>query len=505
MDVVSAGDYTYVLWEPTLHLPRPRARLQRPAIYFTAHLTPTSKALITPVSAGSKPLKSFEPLPANVLEPLRFDQALGESNIYLSEARITKYAPTATKPQDDVKPIRGASKRAFPVVPALFTRIRYSALPDSVVASLHLETTQAVSDTVEIKDIALDVPDAAVKSLCPLETPKQSRPGDETILLYRLTWQDKETSPAPATVFVKIEASVALEEGFVDLEIKWQAQVDLSQTMSKPTYKWSRPLSGTKQLPVRPSSESAARPPSIDINQASSSEDSGVTFSFQAARKIKKKKVFNLEVLCVNNSTRVRRFALVVLQPKRPTATDHSDQDSRGTDKVSGLFDAPERDTSIKLDAIDLNPDVRMGPIPPGACFEMRMKFKATRYGPLDLGVVRIVDLDTRQTVDVRELPDIIAVKKVPKKPGEESSSDGSDDSDEEDEDENDENEEEKMEGEEGKANEDEKEKSEADQSEKVGEKEKSETGESERAESAKTARSKAERGQDETGGEESE
>jgi hypothetical protein len=428
--VMALEGHTYVLWKTTLHLPRPRARLQRPAVYFTTHVTISNKALSAPSELGSDMLKSFEPLPANVLEPLLFDPALRDSDIYLSETRITKVAPAAAQLHDDVKPIRGASKRAFPIVPALFTRIRYSALPDAVVASLHLETTQLVNGSVKINNVYLDVPNAKVESIYSLELPQESRGGDETVLLYKLSQASESAGPSPAAVFVKIDASVATEQGSqTNLEIKWQAQVDLSQAASKPTYKWSRPLSGSK-LPVRPSSEGAARPPSMDVNSTPSTGDSGITFTFTAAPKVVQNENFKLDVQCLNRSARPRRFALVVLQPKRTNTKQpqpQAQENSADTGLIASLFDAPPLERPRAPDVLDLNPDVRIGPLPPGACFETRMKFRALKTGALDLGVIRIVDLDTRQTVDVRELPDVISLDQAPD--GEEGDSEKSEDS----------------------------------------------------------------------------
>ena len=416
VDIVAVGEYTYILWKASLHLQRPRARLQRPAIYFTAHITLASAALASIAQPQNGLLKSFEPLPANVLEPLRFDPALSTSNIYLSETKITKAAPPATRRQHDVKPIRGASQRAFPIVPAMFTRIRYTALPDAVVASLHLETTQLVTGTVEMKEVAFDAPDAKVESLCPLDTSIESRAGDETVLLYKLTSLSDSSGPTPASIYVKIEASVSLEEGtHTTLEIRWQAHVDLSQTMPKPIYKWSRPLSGSKQLPVRPSSEGTVRLPSIDGSQAVAGEDGGITFNFTAAPTVMCNEEFKLDVQCINHSSRPRRFALVVLEPKRTQGKQRQSQEnSEDTNLIASVFNAPPLEQWTDTYVLDLNPDVRIGPLPPGACFETQMKFRTFTTGVLDLGVIRIVDLDTRQTVDVKELPDIVSLEKAP-------------------------------------------------------------------------------------------
>ena len=412
-DLISTGDCTYVVWKVVLHLLRPRAKIQRPAIYFTAHLTVRVEALKSIDLRAASYLRSFEPLPANVLEPLRFDPSLGQSNIYLPETRITKVAPSAARTYDDVKPIRSTSRRAFPIVPALFTRIRYSALPDAVIASLHLETTHLVSGTVVINDVDVNVPIAEVENLCPLVPHNEARAGDETVLLYKLPRIVDDSSQSGTAVFVRIEAVVSTDQGsLVELDIRWQAPVDLSQTVSKPNYKWSRPLSGAAQHVSRPSLHATEKSTSLDLSPKASTGESGITFNFTAAPTTIRNEEFIINVQCINRSARARRFALVVVQPKRThMKSQHQQQGSEDETLIANLFNAPPRERPRPPDVLDLNPDVRVGPLPPGACFETQMKFRATATGVLDLGVVRIVDLDTRQTVDVRELPDVIALE----------------------------------------------------------------------------------------------
>ncbi|KAK3681516.1 hypothetical protein LTR37_020879 [Vermiconidia calcicola] len=407
-DVVSTEDHTYVIWKPVLQLSRPRAKLQRPAIYFTAHLTISNDALNTLRQRSRDYLKSFEPLPANVLEPLRFDPALWDSNIYLSETRITKVAPATGRADSDVKPICGASKRAFPVVPALFTKIRYSALPDAVVASLHIEVSQLVTGSFKVHRASVEVPNAKIEELCPLEGPREMRAGDEMVLLYRLTRPVNSATANSSSVAVDIQATVSLDQSsHVELDINWQAKVDLSQTAAKPMYKWSRPLSGSSQQRV--SLPDVERPTSV--SDGSQYGEVGITFNFTAPPKARQNHVFVLDVQCINRSKRPRRFALVLLQPKRIIMAAKRDSSSltENTSLIAGIFNAPPLEQQQTPDVLDLNPDVRIGPLRPGDCFETQMKFRALRTGVLDLGVVRIVDLDTRQTVDVRELPDVIA------------------------------------------------------------------------------------------------
>ncbi|KAK4507696.1 hypothetical protein PRZ48_001431 [Zasmidium cellare] len=418
VDFVATEGRTYVIWKPTLHLSRPRARLQRPAIYFTANVTISSGGKGMSSVGQKEYLKSFEPLPSNVLEPLQFDPALHGSQVSLPESRITKVAPKATHLKDAVKPIRGASKRAFPAVPAIFSKIRYSALPDAMIASLHLETSHIIAGTVTITAVDLDVPQTKVEHLTNVALPLDTRGGDETIILYKLTALGSEkvsagAAAAPASIAISAEAT--LDQGSnIKFSINWQAQVDLSQTLPKPVYRWSRPLSTMSghhrglSTQSNPSVATMETPPKANEGVAS-----GITFTFSAPATAYKNAELKLNVHCNNRSGRTRRFGLMMLRPRKTRTTTMSQATTVDADLIANIFNAPLLERTKSPDVHDLNPDVRIGPLPTGACFEAHLRFRILKTGVLDLGVLRILDLDTRQTVDVRELPDVVALEAV--------------------------------------------------------------------------------------------
>ncbi|CAK3962170.1 hypothetical protein AC578_6057 [Lecanosticta acicola] len=411
--VLSLEDTTYIIWKPILHLARPRARLQRPAIYFTVALTISNNVQKGPRQTQEEYLKSYEPLPVNILEPLQFDPALSRSNVYLPESRITKVAPKAPNLQDAVKPIRGASKRAFPAIPAIFSRIRYTVLADATIASLHLETSHVIAGTVTISDVKLSVPNAKVEHLTNVALPLETRGGDETITLYRLTLGKMAKGAASqrmSPVSVSILANASLDQGsHITFNSSWNTQVDLSQTSTKPVYKWSRPLSTSSGHRRGHSSSSHPGPVSFEEPQRRMEEDAGITFRFSAPATTHKSTNFQLEVHCNNHSGRKRRFALISILPSRPKSMT-AQSTVANTDLIASIFNAPPLEKAKLPDVLDLNPDVRIGPLPSGACFETHLKFRAMTTGVLDLGTLRIVDLDSRHTVDVKELPNIVAL-----------------------------------------------------------------------------------------------
>lgn len=411
VDVVSTREKTYVIWEPTLPLSRPRARIQRPAIYFTGNLTIASRLSRTSERHQQvEYLASYQPLSANVLEPLQYDPSFADTNVFMSESRITKVAPRAANPQDNVRPIRGASKRAFPAVPALFTKIKYSCLPDAIIASLHLETSQIIVGGLDIARVELSASDAQVEPLTKLEFPQRTHGGDETILLYRLT-SAKGTQPSALPVSIAVSAHALVDQMTrIKLELSWQSQVDASQSVLQPVYKWSRPLSTASGHHRGASTQSLSGSAPPETVQALGGGNPGIIFSFTGPASVHNGSEFKLDVKCNNQSGRQRRFALVMLQPRKPRAAELSIDKSADTDLIAKMFNAPLLERPHRPDVLDLNPDKRVGPLPTGACFETDLRFRALTVGALSLGILRIVDLDTRQTVDVRDLPDVVSL-----------------------------------------------------------------------------------------------
>ncbi|KAK5168044.1 uncharacterized protein LTR77_006612 [Saxophila tyrrhenica] len=423
-DIVVSGDYLFAIWRPSLHLPRPQVRLQRPAVYFTANLKVSRDALNASRRRAAETLESYEPLPANVLEPLHTDPAFGDSGIYLSEGRIAKSVGSNAQAQDDVKPIRGATKRAFPIVPALFTRIRCSVLPDALIASLHLEASRLITGTLTAKDVTVDVPGAQVESLCPLDEPKDAKAGDEIILLYKFAHQRRTDDPALSSVFVRVGAMLAEREGSsIDLETKWQTKVDLSSTASKPSYRWSRPLSTGSQQAPRLSLKDAAPPSMPETELKPSTGETGVVFNITAPATVSKDDTLVLDLQCINRSDRKRRFALIALRTKK-TPPNGFAKEQRGSEDTRRSMETTKPEPSQRkrrLDVLDLYPDFRIGPVAPGASLETKLRYRTLTMGILDLGAIRIVDLDTRQTVDVKNLPDVIVMNSTSQEESEKS------------------------------------------------------------------------------------
>ncbi|KAJ8602913.1 hypothetical protein MRB53_042297 [Persea americana] len=85
--ISKVGSFTQVVWSQTIHLVRPNGRLQRPAIYFTAILGPSTAIQDAAKRHDQRFFKSYEAQSANVLASLKLSD---DAKVHISEARITK-------------------------------------------------------------------------------------------------------------------------------------------------------------------------------------------------------------------------------------------------------------------------------------------------------------------------------------------------------------------------------------------------------------------------------
>jgi hypothetical protein len=53
----------------------------------------------------------------------------------------------------------------------------------------------------------------------------------------------------------------------------------------------------------------------------------------------------------------------------------------------------------------------KSSPLPPGACHNVQLEFLTLSTGLVGLAAVHVVDLDTRETTQITELPDIMVSK----------------------------------------------------------------------------------------------
>ncbi|KAL9026921.1 MAG: hypothetical protein Q9180_007405 [Flavoplaca navasiana] len=139
---------------------------------------------------------------------------------------------------------------------------------------------------------------------------------------------------------------------------------------------------------------------------------------------------FTWDVFLVNRSDKARKLAILVI-PKRQ-AGDHQSHTSRasgssaavgqrrGIDHADAvlnenrLYGLQKSNSKDAVQIVCLSTDVRIGNLNPGFCHNTELKFLPLSKGVLQLEMVRVVDVLRNETIDIRDLPEIVAEERTP-------------------------------------------------------------------------------------------
>ncbi|KAG9662487.1 hypothetical protein KCU95_g19208, partial [Aureobasidium melanogenum] len=428
------GDQSYAVWKTTLYLRFPPQRLHRPSIHLTA-------------SAISKPTEIFKaaiqdeymtscapPTSENLLQSLQHSSQTASSQPYLPSDRIHKVAPRAAPTTQEARPLRTSSK-LFNVSPALAVKVHIT--PEQVsdmLLCLDLESARHTGyGGIQIDEIKAEGSSLTVEpfsaDLAALSLPTTLQTGDKSTFLYKLA-RPEETAGVPShkprSVTFQIRAVAQVSDACsAQIQAHWHGNVNFP------------PLQPAKSLPLRPQSVASttqdlnSRPLSKRVSTMTTRpmsgmtqvDSAGVTFAFTAPDKVKEGETFLLDVFVVNRSTRKKRLAIVAIPKSVKSAqSQHAlrfpnilRQDSHRTaeavmDDRTIYYMQDQREARI-AEVVCLNADVRVGPLPPGACHNVQLEFLTLSSGLVGLAAVHVVDLDSRETTQITELPDIMVSK----------------------------------------------------------------------------------------------
>ncbi|TID21821.1 hypothetical protein E6O75_ATG05216 [Venturia nashicola] len=421
--------YLYVFWKTSVPLGRPKNKINKLSVYFTPSASLKPAAAVHREFADDEYLPCEIPQPINLLQPFANDPALGGLKPSLSAPGISRSAHVATVSKALLRPLRSGPRRLFRAAPAFLWRVRFtkspaSSEPNVTIASLDLEITSFAGSNVSINKMDLSISPGHAEPLGP-RLPLTSQPGDQITLLYRLRPSGADsTSMIDQSYFLALNAAAGVLISSTctpQIQIDWTTPVDLPSSRSNSRAGSSKPPSkplGPDSLPIADQTS-----PSI----ASSVNANGVSFTISGPPKVEVGSVFKWNLFAVNRSDQVHRFAVLAMPKHRHMDRRHSTNELNPSFKMTteankdGIAEAVLDDNVIctlqrnaaqePTELICLSPDVRIGPLAPAACFTTELKFVALASGVLYLDSLRVVDLNTQDTTDIRELPDIVAVE----------------------------------------------------------------------------------------------
>ncbi|PLN81511.1 TRAPP trafficking subunit Trs65-domain-containing protein [Aspergillus taichungensis] len=439
-----SGNHVYAIWNIETFIRRPRIRIQQPSLLFIA------SASLNPSESRPEDLVDDDYLPpmipasTNILQPLSGDKSLKRKDPFLPASRLLRVVP-AQYSENPIYNVQQESGHPIRVVPAASARIRYVRLNSfsgqpATIASLDLEVTPYLNCDVVFDKADLRMSDGTVElmSNAPgLVPPIQCRPRDNITLMYKLT-PEYGPDPNPTTTAmacfldISLEAVIKLsEDNGPRILMQWRTNVDFSMALnpnfggpSQALQRIRRPSSLSMVPPIQTTPLGGAPPPSRGSlrERAYSTVDQGVSISFSGPTRVEVGKAFSWDVFIVNRSPVPRKFAIFAIpRKKRADSRGHGARPSSASlssRKEHQVAEAVTDDnivhamqktvTGQEADLVSLSTDLRVGPLLPGTCFATELKLLPLAVGALHLEAVRLIDANTNEPTDIKDLPDIL-------------------------------------------------------------------------------------------------
>lgn len=462
-DESSDARWIYAIWRLPLLLGRPRMRLQGPSVVFTASASIKPASLGLPAGLPDGYLPSGMASGLNLLESFGHDPELNGIQPRLSALRVSRVAPVTQHTKDLLRPIPVLPKQlALRIFPAVHSRIRFArpnTTPPSpdIIAMLEIDFTSFFDCEIALTSISMTVPDGSVEDLTQesgLSLPMSCVAHDHITFLYRISPEEVETlaKNPMRDLSIEIAATALVQPGFCTpkLLMAWATSLDFTLPLNPGFGSATQPI----QRAHRPSQLSitsmtslvapaVARPDALPSLEAASNKtetalDLGITVTFSApprTQRIRPGEEFVWTVFVVNRSSPTstsppRKLALVAIPRRRRNESRVNRPPSISHVPVAGSAHQPKpvRDRSVADAVMDenvvhamqhssavdnaemvcLSADVRVGPLAPGSCHVVELRFLALKSGLVGVDTVRVVDLGSTEHVDIRDLPTVL-------------------------------------------------------------------------------------------------
>ncbi|KMU81439.1 hypothetical protein CISG_09152 [Coccidioides immitis RMSCC 3703] len=401
----------------------------------------------------------------NIFQPLVGPASDNSSEMYLPASRLLHVAPVKT--EERVYNISESSHNPIRIVPVASAKIRYSRLNTYcnrpvAIASLDFEMTPFAKLETSLESIDLSLSSGIVENMgasAGLDLPILCRSRDDLTFVFKLTPNQTECYNASTTAIhsvldIHIRAVVLISENCQPkISMRWKASIDfslplnpifggpsqvlqrncrpasLSMAPSEATLSGDRTTQCAIGLPNGPadllSLHGFRRPDSLSYLVHHFDQcPFGLTVynSLPKPSSIELVHV-SLEGSVVTRSNRVRKFAIIVipmrnsLHRQRFTSRQSSSAQSLHALEVahaavdeSFTFSMVKTSvTSYETELICLNPDLKLSPLFPGSCYAALLPMLPLSSGLLNIAAVKIVDLETNESMEIRDPPDLTA------------------------------------------------------------------------------------------------
>ncbi|KAF2667455.1 hypothetical protein BT63DRAFT_292685 [Microthyrium microscopicum] len=433
-DDAEPQQYLFLFWKVIIPIGRPKTRLQKLAVFFNPITVLNPPKAFFGNNHDNEYLPSIMPTSTNLLQSFTSDPSLAGINPHLSASRITRPFPSAPALNESSRPIKIGARRLFRAAPAFLWRIRFLRFPglaekDAILACFDIEITPFAACDVSLDSISLKLSSGSYEAIG-VNLPQRGRPAEQFTLTYKIlppSLSDRQIPDpgASRSLTISLSSTILVSDICIPkVKIKWKTALELPP---------SRPTSRAGPMPLTPleplsSIEHDALVMTGEVIEFPSAPAvaEGVSLTISGPEKIVAEEAFSWEVLIVNRSERPQRFALIPIPKRkatdiyaaarRPSSTGSSiGSNGRMVNPVLDdniLYSTQKGSTIEPAEILCLTPDVRVGALGPSACYVAELQFLPMKAGVLQLEALRLVDLATQQTVDIRQLPDIVVCAK---------------------------------------------------------------------------------------------
>ena len=439
-----SGLSTLIVWEARVTIDRPKLRLNDPHTVMVVSANVKEPAKLQP---GEEYLPSFQPRPSNVLDAMRNVPGIGSNPPYLSSAHFDRSKAI----NDALKPalrLPQTTRLAMKTISAVTTRLKPARpiVPNykgELIVSLEVEVPVVPEIKCLVEEVRLSFVDGAAEPIFAGDLPLSCVSGEVVVFLFKLhSFRPNKSvfqiplagddGPVPSSIGIistSLLLQVILQNGSsATIKMHWTTNIDLS-SISGETYQ------GTESSFQIPGQFSTSRPTTAGSDQkrsqGPSSRHNSVVCTFTAPeRPAKIGQPFQWHLHVYNGTSQTARMAVVPLPRlqraassslmsnshryhetsmsvvSQSSSTRRGDGGKRVSKSIAATDQAPaivdenvlyalnhSRARTTDSDLVSLTPELRIGPLVPGATHETDLTMVAFSTGCLKMDCVRIVDL----------------------------------------------------------------------------------------------------------------
>ena len=459
-----SGLSTLIVWEARVTIHRPKLRFNDPhtVMVVSGNVKEPSKS-----QPGEDYLPSFQPRPSNVLDAMKSVPGIGKNPPYLSSTHFDRSEAN----NDSLRPnlrLPQTTRLATKTLSAVTTRLKPARpiVPNykgELTISLEVELPTEPEVKALIEKVHLSLVDGVVEPIICEELPLTCVSGEVLVFLFKLrplrpsrsvsqiaiAGDDGAVTSSIGVVSTSLLLKIMLRNGsLANVKMHWTTNIDLSSISEK----YSQATESFSQMHGQPST---SRPTTAGTDQPHThgppSRHNSVICTFTAPEKPAKiGQPFQWHIHVYNGTSQTARMAVVPLprlqragssltsnthryHETKTSLVSQSSSSRRGeggksisksiaaTDQAPAIVDENvlyalnhSRPRTTDSDLMSLTPELRIGPLVPGATHETDFTMVAFSAGCLKMDCVRIVDLVRESQMAAEEESNTEARKQRP-------------------------------------------------------------------------------------------